>query len=95
MIPISYDFNNLGMAVSAAISVGQRRRGGSCSQQSFTVMSSHRAALLVIMLSYVLSRSFCQTVAEANRSSYRTFGSVFRAFTTSSPTRGNASANGK
>ncbi|XP_038584316.1 thiosulfate:glutathione sulfurtransferase isoform X1 [Micropterus salmoides] len=42
------------------------------------------------MLSYVLSRSFCQAVAEVNRRSYPTLGSAFRAFTTSSPQCGGA-----
>ncbi|XP_041817787.1 thiosulfate:glutathione sulfurtransferase [Chelmon rostratus] len=43
------------------------------------------------MLSFALSRSVCQVVAEASRRSSPAFGSVFRAFTTSSPTCGEAS----
>uniref|UniRef100_A0A668USI4 Rhodanese domain-containing protein n=1 Tax=Oreochromis aureus TaxID=47969 RepID=A0A668USI4_OREAU len=37
------------------------------------------------MLSFVLSRSFCQVVTEANRRCYPAFGSIFRTFSTWSP----------
>ncbi|XP_054479200.1 thiosulfate:glutathione sulfurtransferase [Anoplopoma fimbria] len=47
--------------------------------------SSLRVALVLAMLSYVVSRGFCQAVAEVNRLSYPTLGSVLRAFTTSGP----------
>lgn len=57
--------------------------------------SSLHGALALIMLCCVLSRSLCQVVAEVNRRSYPTFGSVLRAFTTSSPTCGEASDSGK
>ncbi|KAI4806343.1 hypothetical protein KUCAC02_017172 [Chaenocephalus aceratus] len=59
----------------------------------FPLPSSLQGTLVFTMLSYLLSRSFCQVVAEVNRSSYTTFGSVLRAFTTSSPTFGDASEN--
>lgn len=55
----------------------------------------HFTAQLYTMLSYVLSRSFCQAVAEVNRRSYPTLGSAFRAFTTSSPQCGGAPDSGK
>uniref|UniRef100_A0A1A7WMA0 Rhodanese domain-containing protein n=1 Tax=Iconisemion striatum TaxID=60296 RepID=A0A1A7WMA0_9TELE len=42
--------------------------------------------VLVIMLSFLLSRSFCQAVNEVNRRSYPTISSFLRTFTTSSPT---------
>ncbi|XP_070709344.1 thiosulfate:glutathione sulfurtransferase [Pempheris klunzingeri] len=45
------------------------------------------------MLSYLLSRSVCQVVAEVNLRSYQTIGSVSRVFTTSSPKCGEASDN--
>ncbi|XP_039983127.1 thiosulfate:glutathione sulfurtransferase [Xiphias gladius] len=50
-------------------------------------------ALVAIMLSYVLSRSFCPVVAEVNRRSCKTIGSVLRTFTTSSPKFGEAPDN--
>ncbi|XP_029313722.1 thiosulfate:glutathione sulfurtransferase [Cottoperca gobio] len=50
-------------------------------------------APLCTMLSYLLSRSFCQVVAEVNRRSYPTCGSALRAFTTSSPKFEEASEN--
>ncbi|XP_059182861.1 thiosulfate:glutathione sulfurtransferase [Centropristis striata] len=59
----------------------------------FSRLCSLRGPLVFIMLSYVLSRGFCQVVAEVNRTSYPTFGSVLRAFTTSSPKYGEASDN--
>ncbi|XP_070784447.1 thiosulfate:glutathione sulfurtransferase [Enoplosus armatus] len=54
-------------------------------------MISLHGALVFAMMSYVLSRSLCQVVAEVNRKSYPTLGSAFRAFTTSSPKWGEAS----
>ncbi|XP_065804982.1 thiosulfate:glutathione sulfurtransferase isoform X2 [Labrus bergylta] len=57
------------------------------------VASSLQRQLVFIMLSFVLSRSFCQVVAEVNRRSYPTLGSVIRTFSTSSPARGEASDN--
>ncbi|KAL3040457.1 hypothetical protein OYC64_011472 [Pagothenia borchgrevinki] len=59
----------------------------------FPLPSSLQGTLVFTMLSYLLSRSFCQVVAEVNRSSYPTFGSVLRAFSTSSPTFGDSSEN--
>ncbi|XP_031137987.1 thiosulfate:glutathione sulfurtransferase isoform X1 [Sander lucioperca] len=53
--------------------------------------SSLHGAFVFTMLSCVLSRGFCQVVAEVNRRSYPTFGSVLRTFTTSSPKCGEAS----
>ncbi|XP_022600049.1 thiosulfate sulfurtransferase/rhodanese-like domain-containing protein 1 [Seriola dumerili] len=49
-----------------------------------------RSWSLVVMLSYVLSRSFCQVVVEVTRP---TIGSVLRTFTTSSPKCGGTSNN--
>ncbi|CAI5673184.1 thiosulfate:glutathione sulfurtransferase isoform X1 [Oreochromis niloticus] len=46
------------------------------------------------MLSFVLSRSFCQVVTEANRRCYPAFGSIFRTFSTSSPKCDEASDDG-
>uniref|UniRef100_A0A1A8NDA1 Rhodanese domain-containing protein n=1 Tax=Nothobranchius pienaari TaxID=704102 RepID=A0A1A8NDA1_9TELE len=40
----------------------------------------------VIMLSFLLSRGFCQAVTEVNQRSYPTVSSFIRTFTTSSPT---------
>ncbi|XP_029979681.1 thiosulfate:glutathione sulfurtransferase [Sphaeramia orbicularis] len=48
-------------------------------------------ALIFTMLSYVLTRSFCQVVTGVHRCSYPTYVSVLRAFTTSSPKSGDAS----
>uniref|UniRef100_UPI0037E71F5D thiosulfate:glutathione sulfurtransferase n=1 Tax=Semicossyphus pulcher TaxID=241346 RepID=UPI0037E71F5D len=58
-----------------------------------SLISSLHSALVFTMLSYVLSRSFCQVVAEVNRRSYPTVGAVIPTFTTSSPARGEASDN--
>lgn len=50
------------------------------------------SAPVCVMLSLVLSRSFCKAVTEVNRRSYPTAGAVFRAFTTATPKCGeNAS----
>ncbi|XP_051266851.1 thiosulfate:glutathione sulfurtransferase isoform X2 [Dicentrarchus labrax] len=56
-----------------------------------SLLSCPRCALVFTMLSFVLSRSLCQVVTEVNRRSYPTFGSLFRAFTTSSPKCGETS----
>ncbi|XP_061569394.1 thiosulfate:glutathione sulfurtransferase [Cololabis saira] len=50
--------------------------------------SLRRAPLLLMMLSSVLSRGFCQVVTEANLKSYPTFASFIRTFTASTPTSG-------
>ncbi|XP_074478092.1 thiosulfate:glutathione sulfurtransferase isoform X1 [Sebastes fasciatus] len=59
----------------------------------FSLPSRLRGALVFFMLSLVLSRGFCQVVAEVNSRSYPTFGSLLRAFTTSSPKCGEAINN--
>lgn len=51
--------------------------------------------VVCIMLSFVLSRSFCQGVTEANRRCYSNSGSICRTFSTSSPKCEEASDNGK
>lgn len=56
-------------------------------------MRSVHGASVLIMLSCVLARTFCQVITEANSRSYPTLGSVFRAFTTSAPKCGDASKN--
>ncbi|XP_070842276.1 thiosulfate:glutathione sulfurtransferase [Chaetodon trifascialis] len=58
-----------------------------------SLRSGPRGGLILVMLSCALSRSLCQAVAEVSRRSYPTFGAVFRAFATSSPTCGEASNN--
>ncbi|CAI5673188.1 thiosulfate:glutathione sulfurtransferase-like [Oreochromis aureus] len=55
---------------------------------------SSRCPVVCIMLSFVLSRSFCQGVTEANRRCYSTFGSICRTFSTASPKCEEASDNG-
>ncbi|XP_026219945.1 thiosulfate:glutathione sulfurtransferase [Anabas testudineus] len=50
-------------------------------------------ALVVMMMSFVLSRTFCQAIAEVNRKACPTFGSYFRTFTSSGPKCGEASDN--
>ncbi|KAK2859496.1 hypothetical protein Q5P01_004116 [Channa striata] len=47
--------------------------------------------IIIIMISSVLARTFCQVAVDVNRRSYPTLGSVFRAFTTSGPKCGDAS----
>lgn len=49
----------------------------------------------VIMLFFILSRSLCQTVAEASCKSYPTLVTTLRAFTTSGPKCGEDSREGK
>lgn len=57
------------------------------------LLPSGQSRLLASVMFYVLSRGLCQAVVEVNSRSYPTFGSVLRAFTTSSPKCGNASDN--
>lgn len=51
--------------------------------------------MAVIMLSFILSRTLCQTVAEASYKSYPTLVTTLRAFTTSFPKCGEDSSEGK
>ncbi|XP_040023439.2 thiosulfate:glutathione sulfurtransferase isoform X1 [Gasterosteus aculeatus] len=51
-------------------------------------------APVLAMLSFVLSRGFCLTAAEVGGRTYPTFGSLSRAFTTSTPKCGEASESG-
>lgn len=53
---------------------------------------SRRTALVLTMLSCVLSRSLCQVLAQGKLCP--TFGSALRAFATSSPKCGEESGNG-
>lgn len=63
---------------------------GACAVFSFSVM-----VVAVIMLSFILSRTLCQTVAGVNRKSCPTLVTTFRPFTTSSPKCGEDSSGGK
>lgn len=56
-------------------------------------MLSVHGASVFIMLSCVLAKTVCEVATEANSRFYPTLGSVFRAFTTSSPKCGEASEN--
>ncbi|KAM9333827.1 thiosulfate:glutathione sulfurtransferase [Pholidichthys leucotaenia] len=56
--------------------------------------SSLPGAAAFIMLSFLLSRTLCQTAAAVNRKCYPTVSSIFRTFTTSSPKCEEASDNG-
>ncbi|XP_033494138.2 thiosulfate:glutathione sulfurtransferase [Epinephelus lanceolatus] len=57
-------------------------------------VSLHSALVFTMLLSFVLSRGFCQLAAEVNRRSCPTFSSALRAFTTSGPKCGEAPDNG-
>ncbi|XP_072234323.1 thiosulfate:glutathione sulfurtransferase [Leuresthes tenuis] len=54
---------------------------------------SPRYAQLLVMLSFLLSRGFCQAFTEANLKSHTSFASVIRTFATSTPTCGGADDN--
>lgn len=65
---------------------------GACAVASF---SSDVMVMAVIMLSFILSRTLCQTFAEASYKSCPTLVTTLRAFTTSGPKCGEDSSGGK
>lgn len=69
--------------------------GWSAHAQSSTTFCVGVMVVAVIMLSFILSRTLCQTVAEASYKSYPSLVTTLRAFTTSSPKCGEDSSGGK
>ncbi|KAI3355280.1 hypothetical protein L3Q82_018128 [Scortum barcoo] len=88
---LSYLFSPEDGAKGICECLEEKEEGGDSSLSLSSGLSRLHGALLFIMLSFAASRGFCQVFAEVNRRSYPTFGSVIRAFTTSSPTCGEAS----